>query len=329
MHRMDRSIFKEWPIIWNFSIPSLASGLLVMPVIWLTSALLVNQPNGYSELGLFNAANQWRQFIIIIPNILSTVLLPIFSDVYGNRSEGEFRDVFQLNIKLTWIIALPATILIVALREVAFVVFGEKYKGVEILFVPLMVAAFLNIMNSVVGTAIAGAGRMWLGATFNLCWAIAMIICSMFLIPKIGGMGLALSYMIAYLLHTGWQVVYTEKKLIPGSVKKFTNLLLLTLFTIIPVYALAGINNSTIYYNVPFLIAACIPLMLFAKDQYRAILNNRGADSRAPQMGEVSRTDHSQRAQSGPEPCSRAQSAAGQGTGLSQRRDSARHSRAE
>jgi O-antigen/teichoic acid export membrane protein len=275
LQRFGRSFPKEMSIIWQFSIPSLASGLMVMPVIWLTNTLLVSQPNGYSELGLFNAANQWRQLIIFIPNILSTVLLPIFSDICGNKSEGEFRSVFQLNIQLTWMIALPATILIIALREMLAVVFGSKYHGVGMLIVPLMITAFLNIMNNVVGSAIAGAGRMWLGATFNLFWAIAMIVCSVHLIPKYGGVGLALSYMIAYLLHTAWQMVYAELKLIPESMKKFTNMFLLTLFTIIPVYVLALKDELNIYLSAIFVLAACIPLLQVTRNYYQKVLSNQ------------------------------------------------------
>jgi O-antigen/teichoic acid export membrane protein len=275
IQRFDKSAFKEISIIWHFSIPSLASGLLVIPVIWLTNAILVNQPGGYLEMGLFNAANQWRQFVIFIPNILSTVMLPIFSDVYGNRSDGEYRSVFQLNIQLTWMIALPATILIIAVREVLAIVFGSKYQGVDVLIVPLMITAFLHIMNNVVGSAIAGAGRMWLGATFNLFWAIAMVLCSMLLIPKFGGMGLALSYMIAYLLHTGWQAIYTERKLIPNSLKKFTSLFLLTLCTLIPVYVLIVLNELNIYLSVAFVLASSIPLIQVTIKYCQRVLNNQ------------------------------------------------------
>jgi O-antigen/teichoic acid export membrane protein len=270
----DRSIFKEWSVFWNFSIPSFASGLLVMPVIWLTNALLVNQPNGYVELGLFNAANQWRQFIIIIPNVLSTVLLPIFSDVYGNRSVGEFRSVFQLNIKLTWMIALPATIIIIALREVIAIVFGAKYQGMDMLIAPLMITAFLNIMNNVVGSAIAGAGQMWLGAALNLCWAIAMVICSLLFIPRYGGFGLALSYMISYLFHTACQMVYTELKLIPDSLKIFKNLFLFTLCTIVSVYFLAVTNELNLYLSVVFILGACFPLLQVTRSYYRRVFGH-------------------------------------------------------
>jgi len=275
LHRFSRSSFDEWPIIWHFSIPSLVSGLLVMPVIWLTNALLVNQQNGYSEMGLFNAANQWRQFIIFIPNILSNVLLPIFSDVYGNRSKEDFRSVFQLNLQLTWVIALPATILIVSLGDVLGDVFGAKYRGVGILIAPLMITAFFNIMNNVVGMAIVGAGRMWLGTAFNLCWAITMIICSVLLIPRYGSMGLAISYMVSYLFHTVWQMVYTEKVLIPQSLGKFKYIFLFTIFTIVPVYVLVVRKEINIYLSVVLVFIASIPLLQVSMNFYRRALSRQ------------------------------------------------------
>jgi len=130
-------------------------------------------------------------------------------------------------------------------------------------------------MNGVVGTAIAGAGRMWLGATFNLCWAVAMILCSLVLVPKYGGMGLALSYVAAYLLHTVWQMVYTERLLIPSSMKRFTHLYLLTLCTIVPVCILIALDSLNIPLSVLFVIVACIPLMQATRKQYRKAMNDQ------------------------------------------------------
>jgi hypothetical protein len=46
------------------------SGATVTPKTWAANASLVNQPNGYAELGLFNTANQFRMIILYIPNIL-------------------------------------------------------------------------------------------------------------------------------------------------------------------------------------------------------------------------------------------------------------------
>jgi hypothetical protein len=36
---------------------------------WVLNATLVDEPNEYSQLGLFNAASQWRAFAVLIPTL--------------------------------------------------------------------------------------------------------------------------------------------------------------------------------------------------------------------------------------------------------------------
>jgi hypothetical protein len=65
---------RELPVLWKFSLPALLSGALVAPVYWICSAILVNRPNGYAEMGVFNAANQWYGALLFLPVTLGTSL---------------------------------------------------------------------------------------------------------------------------------------------------------------------------------------------------------------------------------------------------------------
>ena len=224
----SRSNFSERGILWSFGLPALISGALVMPVTWATNAILANQANGYSELGLFNAANQWRQLIIFIPQVLAGVMLPIFSDVHGRRNPGEFLHVLNINLGITWAVALPMAILTIVLRNQLSAVFGGQFSHMSLLVVPLMIASFLNILNNVVGTALMGSGKMWTGAIFNMAWALALWIGTLILVPHFGGMGLAVAYLIAYVLHTVWQMAYVEIKLAPSSIRRHWRLAVLS-----------------------------------------------------------------------------------------------------
>jgi len=60
---------REWSVLWRFSLPAALSGALVGPVNWACGALLVNQPDGYGEMGIYSAANQWRFAILFIPGM--------------------------------------------------------------------------------------------------------------------------------------------------------------------------------------------------------------------------------------------------------------------
>ena len=51
-----RDCSRELSVLWRFSLPAVLAGSMVGPVRWACSALLVNQPDGYGEMGIFTAA---------------------------------------------------------------------------------------------------------------------------------------------------------------------------------------------------------------------------------------------------------------------------------
>jgi O-antigen/teichoic acid export membrane protein len=225
----DLSGLRERSILWRFSLPSMVSGLMVMPATWAANTILTRQPGGYSEFGLFNAANQWRVMIMFVPQILGAVMMPIFSETHGHPDGKQFLEAVDLNLKLTCAVALPATVLLIALRQPLAALFGRQYAGIETLVTFLMIASFLSIVNNVVGIALAAAGRMWTGTLFNLGWAAVLIGGTWLLAPRLNALGLALATLAAYLLHTVWQMAYLETALAPTAVSRQAWLILSSL----------------------------------------------------------------------------------------------------
>ena len=97
-------------------------------------------------------------------------------------------------------------------------VFGKGYSGSAPVMALLMLSCFFMIVNNTVGAALAGAGRMWVSLAMNGAWGLSLLAGAWFLVPRMGALGLALSYLIAYLLHTLWQMLYLEVKLAPSAV---------------------------------------------------------------------------------------------------------------
>ena len=75
----------ELPILWKFSVPAFFAGVMVAPVNWFCSTLLVHQHDGYREMGAYNAANQWFSLLLFIPTALATGIVPILSDTLGEK----------------------------------------------------------------------------------------------------------------------------------------------------------------------------------------------------------------------------------------------------
>jgi O-antigen/teichoic acid export membrane protein len=264
--------WKEWRILPKFTLPAIISGLFVPPVLWFCNTVLVKQPNGYAELGLFQAANQWRMLIAFIPSLLAGVMMPIFSETFSKESNKDFVYAFEINMKVTWSFALPMTIIVISLNKPLGALFGKQFSGMEYIIIFLMISVFFSTINEVIGTGIAGAGRMWVGLLTNIAWATVITISTSVLVPKLSARGLALSYLIAYFLHTIWQLAYVELFLAPKLVSKLLTLMGYSFLLLLATFLFKYFGGASII--VGFLLASlsCIPVLYFFYAKFRKIV---------------------------------------------------------
>ena len=204
-----RDCGRELSVLWKFSLPATLCGVLVGPVNWACGALLVNRPDGYSEMGTFSAANQWGMAILFIPSMLSRVALPLLSSLGGESTAGQYRKVLLLNLLLTSGVTLAVALPLVLLAHSVMSSYGPDFdRGAGVLRI-LALTTVLVAANSVIGQAIISKGKMWIGFTLNALWATAFLTCASMLINKgYGALGLAYASLIAYALHTAWQSSY-------------------------------------------------------------------------------------------------------------------------
>ncbi|MCK8603941.1 oligosaccharide flippase family protein [Desulfoferrobacter suflitae] len=209
---------REFAVLWQFSLPAVLSGTLTGPVNWACGAMLVNQPEGYGEMGVFSAANQWRMAILFVPGMLGQVILPILANLNAVSTTGHYRKVIWFNIVLNGSIALLIVLPLILTAHYIMHFYGTGYEiGANVLRI-LALTAMLMAVNNVIGQAIASKGKMWLGFIFNALWAVVLLSFAGFFIKKgFGALGLSLATFIAYTLHTLWQGSYLRKTLRDAS----------------------------------------------------------------------------------------------------------------
>jgi O-antigen/teichoic acid export membrane protein len=190
----------ELPIVWKFSLPSTLGGVMVGPVTWACNAFLVNRPSGYAEMGLFNAANQWRIAIAFVPSTLSGILLPVLANLHSSRDVSSFRAALKWNLAVTFGLSLATAIAVCAGSSLIMASYGPAFRGGEVVLILLSLSTVLWVTCEVIGQAIASSASMWWGLWLNGIWAIAMVASSWFLVGY-GAAGLALAVCIAYLVH--------------------------------------------------------------------------------------------------------------------------------
>jgi len=271
---LDRSSFNVMPELFSYSIPAFMSWILIIPVAWLTQALLANQPSGYSELGLFNAANQWRQFVILIPTMMATVMLAVSADSYADASGGAYRQAYRMNMMLTWSYALPAVVLVSILGGPLNSLFGENFADAVWLIPPLITAAFFTVLNTVASSAVTGAGRMWVEVALNLIWAVVLIAASLWLVPVHGAMGLAYASLVAPFVQVIARLCYIDRVLIPNSFRDFRLLFIVTIIVLSATLFLSWESKLNITWGLLLAAFGSIPLLLKARDIYSQIKNS-------------------------------------------------------
>ena len=194
---------RELSVLWRFSLPAVLSSSMVGPVNWICSVLLVNQPDGYDEMGIFSAANQWYAIFLFLPGLLSQVVLPVFSERLAQKDGKQLLKTMVLAIKVNAILVLPTVLLAGIVSPYIMSLYGEGFaNGWSTLIIVLFTAGIIACQTPV-GPTIAASGRMWVGFTMNFGWALAFIISTLLLVDH-GSLGLASARAISYVLHVSW-----------------------------------------------------------------------------------------------------------------------------
>lgn len=201
----------ERSVLISFSLPAVMSGIMVSPITWICSAILVNQANGYAEMGIFNAANSWQKAILFFPGCIGAIALPMLSDLHGTNDRMEYRKALKYNVLLNGIAALAVFLVVAIFSKLIMRSYGTSFVVGHMVLILLCISSVLIAVGSVIGNAIASAGKMWIAFVFNGLWGIAYITMAYVLVPQYGAIGLALSNVTAYLMHSCWQLFYLKR----------------------------------------------------------------------------------------------------------------------
>ncbi|MCX7049931.1 MAG: oligosaccharide flippase family protein [Candidatus Sumerlaeota bacterium] len=203
----------ELAVLWHYSLPCMLCGVMVSPTIWVCSAMLVNQPGGYDQMGIFLATSAFQQILFFLGNTLSAPLLPLLA----NRIGRENARLDRVNMLSTWALgALPAVILF-GFPEIASVLFGKEYAGSQFRYTFLMMVfcSSIIIYKQGLGRVILAHGLMWWAMLSNLVWAGILIGCTWLLVSR-GAFGYSIAWAVAYGLNTAlFFPLYIRKHLVP------------------------------------------------------------------------------------------------------------------
>ncbi len=188
--------WRERPILWNFSLPAFLSALILPPTDWVTNLILVHQPEGYAQLGLVNAAMQYKWPITAVSTMIAMVSVSLMSEIHGMEDRARLARFFNLNLRLNWSLALVVGFGILLLSPWLMLVFGAKFSLAAPLLPIVICITALNLANSICGQIYYSSGRMWTTFNLHLIGSLVILTAAFYLVPHYSARGWVFSYLI-------------------------------------------------------------------------------------------------------------------------------------
>jgi O-antigen/teichoic acid export membrane protein len=202
-----RNCSHEFPILWKFSLPAVLASSMVGPINWICSALLVNQINGYDNMGVYMAAYQWDTILTYLPWLFCGVVLPVISERLGEKDLNKSIKTIILAVKLNALWAIPLVVLGSIASPYIMSFYGDSFRSGWPTLVVVLCTAGLIAIHSPVAQIITASGNMWILFIMNAGWALIFVSATLLLVDK-GSIGLASARAISYVFHVTWTFAF-------------------------------------------------------------------------------------------------------------------------
>jgi O-antigen/teichoic acid export membrane protein len=193
-HRSERAM------LWRFSLPALMCGVMWAPATWICNALLVNQPDGYAQMGILAAAGQWLTVILFIPTVVSQVILPVYASQLGSNDRRAPMRLMVLAVKANLAVAVPLALMAACASETIMSFYGKSFSGGWPTLVAVLIGGCLTAVQAPIEGIIDASGQMWLKVGITAIRCIVFVSTTMALV-YLGAFGVAMSAVVSYIVH--------------------------------------------------------------------------------------------------------------------------------
>lgn len=198
---------EEWRIIRDFSLPSMLSGMLVLPAHWICQILLSKLPDGLHQVAIFGICMQWFGVIMFAPMVVTRVVGPMLTEYVTNNNGKDSRKVILFSVFFNGLVSLPFAMCISYFSSYIIGIYGQEYiSGSRSLAWAAWAGALLAI-QSPIANIISARSKMWQGMAMNFGWFVVYLMLSYSNI-SLGSAGIFFALFVAYIFHSFWTVLF-------------------------------------------------------------------------------------------------------------------------
>lgn len=201
-----RNCLQELPVLWKFSLPATLSSFTVMPALWICNTMLVNQPGGYAEMGIFTAANQWYAMVLFFPGLISQAAMPILCDRLNSGDFNQGNRILGVLLKASSLILIPVVFACV-FSKIIMGFYGPAFLGGWLTLLVSVLTAGIEGIQIPVAYMLAAKGRMWVWFFMSLGMACIFVGLNTVLVQH-GSVGMACARLTAAAIHCAWSFAF-------------------------------------------------------------------------------------------------------------------------
>ncbi len=191
-------VFADVAAMLRFSGLAVAASLATTLAFWVVNVLLVNEQNGYVALGVFNAADRWRQLLLFLPATFSQLLLSMLSNMHGKKEADGFRKLFRVSLWVNIAVVAVPTGLLMLVAPQAMNLFGTEYREGAMTLIILSGSTLAVVLNNILGQVLISKGAMLWRFAMDILLSGVLALVAWLLVPIWKEQGLAFAYLIAY-----------------------------------------------------------------------------------------------------------------------------------
>jgi O-antigen/teichoic acid export membrane protein len=208
---VDASV--HYPIVLlSFAVPAVLGSGVVISLFWFGSTVLALEC-GFLAVGQFAIAMVFFQALSVLPSSVAIPLVPTVSAMSVD-SRGQIEPLISRSLRAVSVLFFPIFFAIALFsREIVGVLYGSKYyESSEAVYV-MVTACYYVAIATIMGAAITGLGRMWVGLGLNILWGAVFLTLVMVMTPSYGPIGLGMAFAVSYGIHLANTIAVSNKVL--------------------------------------------------------------------------------------------------------------------
>lgn len=211
-HHLSSLKKSDFSILYTYSLPAAISSMLAGPTYWVVRTILVKHTD-FSELAIYDVADQWRMFVLFIPATISHIVLPILSSI-SETNKAQFKKVLYYNVLINFGIAFAIALVMCLFSSFIVAFYGKGFTD-NVPFIIMTVSSVFTSVSTILAVSISSKAKMWVWCGFNILWsAIAIISSYFFVIMGMGATGASLAILLSFIVHTLLQYIYIHHLLL-------------------------------------------------------------------------------------------------------------------